>query len=111
PFAEVVVTAFLGALRTMGPVGDLFRKMASWMRENEGVVRTLGAVLGGLVVGMVAVRVATMAWAVVQSVLNAAMAANPIGLIVIAIAALVAGIVYAYKNFEGFRNVVDGVWK
>lgn len=111
PFAEVIVTAFLGALKAMGPVGDLFRKMAGWMRENEGVVRTLGAVLGGLVVGMVAVRTATMAWAVVQSILNAAMAANPIGLIVIAIAALVAGIVYAYRNFEGFRNVVDGVWK
>jgi hypothetical protein len=37
------------------------------------------------------------------------MTANPIGLIVVGIAALVAGLVLAYKHFEGFRNVVDAV--
>jgi phage-related protein len=42
--------------------------------------------------------------------LNVAFAANPIGIIVIALAGLVAGLVYAYTHFEGFRNVVDGVF-
>lgn len=59
---------------------------------------------------MAAVRIGTAAWAGVQWLLNAAMSANPIGIIIIAIAALVAGIIWAYNNFEGFRNVVNNVW-
>jgi tape measure domain-containing protein len=44
--------------------------------------------------------VATKAWAVVQGVLNAIMAANPIMLIVLGIAALIAGIVLLAKNWD-----------
>ena len=36
--------------------------------------------------------------------------ANPIGLVVLAIGALVAGLVIAYKKSETFRKFVDGVW-
>lgn len=42
--------------------------------------------------------------------LTKAMLANPVVLIVVAIAALIAGLVLAYKRFEGFRNLVDGVF-
>lgn len=42
-----------------------------------------------------------------QWALNAAMSANPIGLVVIAVAALVGGFVLAYKKSETFRNVVN----
>lgn len=41
---------------------------------------------------------------------NAAMSANPIGVVVVALAALAAGAIYAYKHFDGFRAVVDKVW-
>ncbi|MBG0818252.1 hypothetical protein [Planomonospora sp. ID82291] len=57
------------------------------------------------------IKAATMAWTGVQWLLNAALNANPISLIVLAIAALVAGVVYAYNNIESFRNFVDGAWK
>lgn len=53
---------------------------------------------------------ATKVWAAIQWVLNAAMSANPIGIVVVAIAALVAAIVIAYKNSETFRNIVQAVW-
>jgi phage-related protein len=43
---------------------------------------------------------ATKAWSVVQGVLNAIMAANPIMLIVLGIAALIAGIVLLVKNWD-----------
>jgi len=46
-----------------------------------------------------------------QWALNLAMNANPIGLVVTAIAALVGGIYYAWNTFEGFRKVVIGVWE
>ena len=53
---------------------------------------------------------ATTVWAGAQWLLNAAMDANPIALIVIGIAALTAGIVYAWTKFEGFRAVIITVW-
>lgn len=49
-------------------------------------------------------------WAAAQWLLNAALDANPIGLIVIAIAALVAGIIYAYKHSATFRAIVIGAF-
>jgi hypothetical protein len=61
-------------------------------------------------VAMIAVRVATAAWAAVQWVLNAAMSANPIALVVIAIVALIGFVVYAYFHFDKFRHYVDLLW-
>ncbi|MFC7723375.1 hypothetical protein [Nonomuraea recticatena] len=57
------------------------------------------------------VKAATVAWTGVQWLLNAALNANPIGIIVLAIAALVAGAIWAYNNIEWFRNAVDAAWK
>jgi hypothetical protein len=57
------------------------------------------------------VKGATVAWTGVQWLLNAALNANPIGLVVIAIAALVGALVYAWNNSETFRNVVMAVWE
>lgn len=57
-----------------------------------------------------AVAIATGAWTAAQWLLNAAMSANPIGLIIIAIVALVAAIVIAYQRSETFRNIVQAVW-
>jgi TP901 family phage tail tape measure protein len=60
---------------------------------------------------LLAVSVVSKTVAVATAVLNAVMSANPIMLVVIAIAALVGGLVYAYKNVESFRNVVDNAFK
>lgn len=56
------------------------------------------------------VKAATVAWTGVQWLLNAALNANPIGLIVVAIAALVAGVIYAWNHFAWFRTIVVGAW-
>ena len=53
---------------------------------------------------------ATKVWAGVQAAFNAVMAANPIVLIAIAIAALIAILVAAYFRFKWFRDFVDSVW-
>lgn len=45
-----------------------------------------------------------------QAALNAVMAANPIGIVVTAIAALVAAFVTAYKTNDEFREKVDAAW-
>ena len=49
--------------------------------------------------------------AAAQWALNVAMNANPIGLIVAGIAALVAVLVWAWETFSGFRETILGVWE
>lgn len=57
------------------------------------------------------VAASTKAWTAGQWLLNAALSANPIGLVVVAVAALVAGIVLAYNKSETFRNIVQGAMR
>jgi hypothetical protein len=78
----------------------------------------IAGVIGGiaaavvLVNGAMAVFTAVMTVATVaQTLFNAAMALNPVTLIVIGIGLLIAALVIAYKKFEGFRNVVDTVFR
>jgi len=114
-------TALLPAIAA---VTGVLAGLATWIGENSNLVLTLAAVIGGLVVVVWAVNAATAAWAAVQGIvavatkvwaagqwlLNAALSANPIGLVVIAIAALVAGLIYAWNNSETFRTIVLNVW-
>ncbi len=59
---------------------------------------------------IVAVAAVTKIWSGIQWLLNAALSANPIGIVVGLIALLVAGIVYAYQHSEGFRNLLGTLW-
>lgn len=59
---------------------------------------------------MLVIKGATIAWTGVQWALNVALNANPIGLIVIAIAALVGGIILAYKHSDTFRKIVTAAF-
>jgi phage-related protein len=81
----------------------------AWIRNAAAVVASRVAMVAAAGASGV-VRAATVAWTAVQWLLNAALAANPIGLVVIAIAALVAGLIIAYRNSEAFRNIVTAVW-
>lgn len=57
-----------------------------------------------------ALTVATGAQTAAQWALNAAMSANPIALIIIGIAALVAAFILLWNNCEGFRNFFISMW-
>lgn len=87
------------AAKVAGPVLDL--------TANAGMAVMS---IAQLTKGMRLAKVASAAWTAVQHPLNAAISANPIGLVVMAIAALVAAIVYAYNNCEEFRQSCDRVW-
>lgn len=54
---------------------------------------------------------ATKAWAGAQWLMNAALEANPIGIVVIAIIALIAIIVIAYKRSDTFRAIVQAAFR
>jgi phage-related protein len=62
-------------------------------------------------IATIAAEFATGGFANGMLALNIALSSNPIGLVVAVIGLLVAGIIYAYNKFEGFRNVMNGVWE
>lgn len=55
-------------------------------------------------------QAATVIWTTVQWALNAAMTANPIGIVITAVVALVAAIGYAWVKFAGFRAFLITMW-
>jgi len=61
-------------------------------------------------VATVAVTAATRAWAAGQWLLNAALTANPIGLVIVGLVAFGALVVTLYKKVGWFRAGVDAMW-
>ncbi|MEU8312917.1 phage tail tape measure protein [Micromonospora sp. NPDC049033] len=90
-------------------VGVKALEFAGWVRTTAAVVASTAATVAATVATN-AVRVATLVWTGVQWALNAALTANPIGLVIAAIVGLVAIVVLAYKKNETFRNIVQAVW-
>lgn len=98
-------------------VGDLASGFANFIVPMAAVVTTMNGLslataratiaAGAQKVAMVAGAVATGAMTAAQWLLNAALTANPIGLVILAVAALVAAIVVAYRKSETFRRIVD----
>jgi TP901 family phage tail tape measure protein len=120
--AQAAQSTFTGPLGTLGgklrtattALANGAKQLAAWAAQAAAATARTVAHTASIVaqrVAAVAVTAAKKVWAAAQWALNAAMSANPIGLIIAAIAALVAGVVLAYQRFEGFRNVVDAVWK
>ena len=46
----------------------------------------------------------------IQHGFNVALSANPIGAVILAVTALVAAIVYAYKHIDGFKQEITALW-
>lgn len=83
------------------------------LRESNPVVVGITAALGiwaGATYGVAAAQgiaaLATSGWTVAIAALNAMFIASPIGWVALAIGGLVAGVVWAWNRFEGFRNAV-----
>lgn len=92
-------------------MGTMMKGAYSGMANlNQMVMKLTGSTILQHV-AMKTVSAAAAVWTGVQKVLNLVLTANPIGLLIAAIGALVAGVIYAYNNFEGFRNICDKVWE
>ena len=65
----------------------------------------------GVVSAIKAFKAANEGATIAQLALNAAQAANPIGIVIAAITGLVAALVVLWNTNEGFRNAVIGIWE
>ena len=100
------VTTLVTGLKTL--TTTLYASAKAFVVSTAAVIKNKVATLAAAAAQRV-VKAATVAWTAVQKVFNLVLTANPIGLIVAAIGALVGALVAAYKNCEGFRNIVDKV--
>lgn len=90
------------------------RSSAAWLAANARTAASFVASTTAMVasrVAMLATSAAARVAAAGQWLLNAALTANPIGLVVAALAALVGAVVLAYRNSETFRRIVQAAWQ
>ena len=108
-------------------VADATEKLGEltlFVTENSDTVLAAGLVIAGFSAAILAanaavkiyhttttaITLAKQGWTAAQVALNAVMAANPVGVVIAAITALVAIVIVAYQKSETFRNVVNTVW-
>lgn len=127
----VVLPALLGFISALRFIGGAIRPVVDWLREWGVWLTPVAILIGGLTIALNAQAIATAAVTAVfsvyraailvgtavttgftaaQALLNAVMALNPITLIVIALIALAAAVVIAYKRSETFRAIVQAAW-
>jgi phage-related protein len=92
----------LGLLLTQGAM----KLLGIWTEQSTAMtIRQRVATIAAAVAQKV-VRAATIAYTAAQWLLNVALSANPIGLVVVALAALAVGLVLAWRHSQTFRNIV-----
>lgn len=96
----------------------------SWLKDNLPTIAPLLAAIAGAIGGLLvaekitALITAFSAWktategvAIAQQLLNVVMSANPLGIVLTLIGALVAAIVALWTTNEGFREAVMNAWQ
>lgn len=118
------VTGFINGISdSVSKVIPPIKDGISWLKDNLPTIAPLlsaiAGALGGLLVAekitaLVAAfsawRTATEGMTIAQQLLNVAMSANPIGIVLTLVGALVAGLVVLWNTNEGFRDAVMNVW-
>jgi hypothetical protein len=123
--------AISGVVSALGGFVSTMQSAVDWAVRNADTIGLFASMLGGAAAALLlyngylaASTLVTGIWTayttaaaiseggltVAQWAWNVAMTANPIGLVVAAIGALIAGVIYAWNTFVGFRAVIIGLW-
>lgn len=103
PFAKGVSWLYkFGAFKSKGGLLFALKRIFPLASKLFGTFMKIGKFLGGKFIGLIKI---------VGTALKVAFTANPIGMIIVAIIAVIGIFVVLYKKCEWFRNVVNAVWK
>jgi tape measure domain-containing protein len=91
-----------GASTTILNITKALATVSGWVDRHGTLVRSL-------IMTFIGIAGAAKLWAAAQTLLDISLTANPIGLVVTALAGLVIGFVYAYKHSLAFRDAVDKI--
>lgn len=120
PLRDLAQNIWPALFAAIGLVVTALSELGTFLSQHETLVTAIGVAITTVVLGMAAWKAAVVIQTTVMAIatvvttgwvgafwaLNAAMTANPIGLIVVALGALVAGFVLAWQHSETFREIV-----
>lgn len=115
PLGQWAGDAIIAAMET---ITDLLKKFGNWVSEHQETVQNFTIIIGAFAAAWGVVSAAVGIWngiAAIASTVTTAFGAaitfltSPIGLVTLAIGALIAGFTLLYKNSESFRNFIDGI--
>jgi len=90
-------------LPVMAKLTGIMIPFVTFLQNNQGVMIALAAIIGVIMVG------AFVAWTASIWAANMALLANPIALIILAVVALVAGLVYFFTQTEIGKKIWDAL--
>lgn len=89
---------------------QLFQSFAFGVSSFIQMTGPIVPMIAAFAAAMVTLNAAVIAGKIAMLAFNVVLAANPIGLVIAAISALAAGVVWAYDKFETFRTIVNDTW-
>lgn len=117
PIADALVKGIEKLPAILSTVVGLFKEWWPILATVVGGIAAYSLTLKAIAIGqavwnglLIAQKFATAGAAVQMRILNAAMKANPIGLIITAVTLLVAGFILMYKKVGWFRDGVNAAW-
>lgn len=125
PLLQNVVIPAMGKLSAgVDKASAAYQKCSKWISEHKTELEIAKGILIGLTVAvssfllimnwgkiMATAKAALLGIKTAMLAVNAAMKANPIGLVISLIAGLVAGFLYLWNTSEEFRNFWIGLWE
>ena len=103
PFAKGIGWLYkFGAFKSKGGLLFALKRMFPLVSKLFGTFMKIGKFLGGKFIGLIKI---------VGTALKVAFTANPIGMVIVAIIAVIGIFVVLYKKCEWFRNMVNAIWK
>ncbi|MBS1506037.1 MAG: tape measure protein [Bacteroidetes bacterium] len=92
-------------------VADSIKFVADVLSEYKVIVYSVLGAYVAFQTASLAVAAVTKIVTAAQWLLNAALTANPIGIVIVAIGALVGAFVYAWNEIEGFKEGILAFWE
>jgi len=99
-----------GASSAIETLSNTFKTSAGYVKVVASGLKTLIGWLKPFAPILKVIAYAYGVLTVAQWALNIAMNANPVGLIILGVAALIGVIKAAYNHVEKFRGIIDGAW-